>query len=118
ADGPLRRGEGNRAGRALPRLRRILLRHRHRVPGRRRDHRRLRHAGMKKQRVVSPVDGSVYAERNLASASQLDKCLSKASAAQRAWRHASVAERVSVVRKMIAWCVERADKLGEELAWQ
>jgi acyl-CoA reductase-like NAD-dependent aldehyde dehydrogenase len=73
---------------------------------------------MKKQRVVSPVDGSIYVERSLASASSIEKTLEKAAKAQRAWRHASVPERVSVVRKMAAWCVERADKLGEELAWQ
>ena len=46
-DGALRRGEGDRAGGAVPRLRRIVLRHRDRVPGRRRDHGRLRDAGVK-----------------------------------------------------------------------
>ena len=71
-----------------------------------------------KQRVVSPVDGSVYAERGLASASQVEKALEKAARAQRAWRQVTVSERVAIVRKMVAWCVERADQLGEELTWQ
>ena len=69
-------------------------------------------------KVVTPVDGSVYAERALASVSQVEKSLSKAVNAQRAWRQATVAERISVIRKMVSWCVERADQLGEELAWQ
>jgi len=69
-------------------------------------------------KVVTPVDGSVYAERALASVSQVEKSLSRAVKAQRAWRQATVAERISVIRKMVSWCVERADKLGEELAWQ
>jgi len=69
-------------------------------------------------KVVTPVDGSVYAERALASVSQVEKSLSKAVKAQRAWRQATVAERISVIRKMVSWCVERADQLGEELAWQ
>jgi len=69
-------------------------------------------------KVVTPVDGSVYAERALASVSQVEKSLSRAVKAQRAWRQATVAERISVIRKMVSWCVERADQLGEELAWQ
>jgi acyl-CoA reductase-like NAD-dependent aldehyde dehydrogenase len=71
-----------------------------------------------KQRVVSPVDGSVYVERSTTSASSVEKTLENAVKAQRAWRQATVSERVSVVRRMVGWCVERADKLGEELAWQ
>src|SRR3954471_13133939 len=71
-----------------------------------------------KQRVVSPVDGSVYVERSIASASSIDKALQSAERAQRAWRQVPVAERVSTIRKAVSWCVERADKLGEELTWQ
>ncbi len=68
--------------------------------------------------MISPVDGSVYAERFAPSASDVDATLEKASAAQRAWRRIGVGERAALVRKAVAWCVERADQLGEELAWQ
>ena len=44
ADGPLRRGQGDRAGRSLPGERRELLRDRLDLPGRRRDLGRVRHA--------------------------------------------------------------------------
>jgi acyl-CoA reductase-like NAD-dependent aldehyde dehydrogenase len=70
------------------------------------------------QKTVSPVDGSVYAERELASNKQLDAALAKAVEAQRAWRQVPVAERVAVCRRMAAWCVERADTLAEELTRQ
>ena len=69
-------------------------------------------------KVISPVDGSTYVERDIASPSQTEKSLSRAAKSQRAWRQATVAERIPVIRKMVSWCVERADKLGEELAWQ
>jgi acyl-CoA reductase-like NAD-dependent aldehyde dehydrogenase len=68
--------------------------------------------------MISPIDGSVYVERKSASASSIENSLGKAAKAQRAWRQVAVAERVSIVRKAVAWCVERADQLGEELAWQ
>ena len=71
-----------------------------------------------KQRVVSPVDGSVYVERSTASAASIERTLAKAAKAQRAWRQVTVAERAAIIRRMVAWCVERADKLGEELARQ
>ena len=70
------------------------------------------------QRTITPIDGSVYAERPLASAREIETALARAAAAQRQWRQLPVGERSAVVRRMVAWCVERADKLGEELAWQ
>ncbi|HEY2336915.1 MAG TPA: aldehyde dehydrogenase family protein [Burkholderiales bacterium] len=71
-----------------------------------------------RQRVVSPVDGSVYVERSTASASSIERTLAKAVKAQRAWRQVTVAERAAIIKRMVSWCVERADKLGEELARQ
>src|SRR5262249_54076871 len=117
AHGALRRGRGDRARGAVPRLRRVFLHHRQRVHGRRRPHRRLRHAGMK-QRTVSPVDGSVYVERELASDAVLEKTLRLGVEAQKSWKKIPVAERVEICRRMVAWCVTRADELGSELAWQ
>jgi acyl-CoA reductase-like NAD-dependent aldehyde dehydrogenase len=68
--------------------------------------------------MISPVDGSTYVERTAPSDAEVEKALRNAETAQRAWKRVSVPERISVVRKAIAWCVYRADKLGEELAWQ
>jgi acyl-CoA reductase-like NAD-dependent aldehyde dehydrogenase len=68
--------------------------------------------------MISPVDGSVYVKRGAPAAAQIEKSLSKAVAAQRAWRRVPVAQRAAVCRRMVEWCVARADELGEELSWQ
>ena len=70
------------------------------------------------QKTVSPVDGEVIAERALATPGQIESALSKAFQVQKAWRQVSVPERVAVVRKMVEWCLARADQLGEELTRQ
>jgi acyl-CoA reductase-like NAD-dependent aldehyde dehydrogenase len=73
---------------------------------------------VKVQRTVSPVDGSVYAERPLASGKQVEQALARAVEAQRRWRSVPVAERAAICRRMAEWCVERADELAAELSWQ
>jgi acyl-CoA reductase-like NAD-dependent aldehyde dehydrogenase len=72
----------------------------------------------KLQKTISPVDGSVYVERELASDPAIEAALSKAVAAQKHWKQVSVAERAAMCRRMVEWCVARADQLGEELSWQ
>jgi len=71
-----------------------------------------------KQRTITPVDGSVYVERGLASEETIEKALAAAVRAQTEWKRCPVLERVQVVRRMVEWCVARADELGAELSWQ
>src|SRR5687768_4868842 len=70
------------------------------------------------QKTISPIDGSVYVERALASGGQVDAALEKSVAAQRAWKQVPISERAAVCRRMTEWCVARADLLGEELTRQ
>jgi acyl-CoA reductase-like NAD-dependent aldehyde dehydrogenase len=70
------------------------------------------------QRTLSPIDGSLYVERELASSRDIENALGRAAAAQTSWRRAQVAERAAVCRTMTAWCVEHADQLAEELTRQ
>ncbi|HEY0336524.1 MAG TPA: aldehyde dehydrogenase family protein, partial [Burkholderiales bacterium] len=70
------------------------------------------------QRTVSPVDASVYVERELASGEQIEAALTRAVSAQHAWTRVPVAERAAICRNMAAWCVERADLLADELTRQ
>ena len=70
------------------------------------------------QKTISPVDGEVIAERALATPGQIESALSKASQVQKSWRQVSVPERVAVMRRMVEWCLARADTLGEELTRQ
>jgi acyl-CoA reductase-like NAD-dependent aldehyde dehydrogenase len=70
------------------------------------------------QRTISPVDGSIYVERELATDAAIESALSRAVSAQAAWKRLPVAERANICRRMVEWCVARADQLGAELAWQ
>src|SRR5690348_303453 len=70
------------------------------------------------QRTISPLDGSVYLERELAGARAIEMALDAAAKARKAWKNVAVADRVAIVRKMVDWCVARADVLGEELTRQ
>jgi len=69
-------------------------------------------------RTISPVDGSVYAERQLASDRECDAKLTQAKKVQREWKRVTVADRASICRRMVAYLVERAGRLGTELTWQ
>ncbi|HEV3009614.1 MAG TPA: aldehyde dehydrogenase family protein [Burkholderiales bacterium] len=72
----------------------------------------------KVQRTISPVNGSVYVQRELASNPAIDRALFLAVKAQKAWKQVPVAERAAICRRMAEWCVERADELAIELSWQ
>lgn len=69
-------------------------------------------------RSISPVDGSVYIERPLATDADVEAALDRAAAAHRHWRRVPVAARAAMCSGMAAWLVERADVLGEELTRQ
>jgi acyl-CoA reductase-like NAD-dependent aldehyde dehydrogenase len=70
------------------------------------------------QRTISPIDGSVYVERPRATESDIERALAQAVQAQKKWRQVPVRERVAIVRKMVEWCLARADAIGEELTRQ
>ncbi|HVJ10240.1 MAG TPA: aldehyde dehydrogenase family protein, partial [Burkholderiales bacterium] len=70
------------------------------------------------QRTITPVDGSIYVTRKLASNKEIESALTRAVAAQKKWKQTAIAERVAIVRRMVEWCVARADELAAELSWQ
>jgi acyl-CoA reductase-like NAD-dependent aldehyde dehydrogenase len=70
------------------------------------------------QRTITPIDGTLYVERPLARGTDIERALARAVGAQAQWKHVPVAERAAIVRKMVDWCVARADVLGEELTRQ
>jgi acyl-CoA reductase-like NAD-dependent aldehyde dehydrogenase len=70
------------------------------------------------QQTISPIDGSIYAERQLATSREIENALAKAGASQAAWGRVPVTERAAVCKRMLDWLLERADKIGEELTWQ
>ncbi|MCC6367311.1 MAG: aldehyde dehydrogenase family protein [Bryobacterales bacterium] len=70
------------------------------------------------QQTISPIDGSVYAERALASSGEIDATLGRAVEAQRKWRRAPMDVRAGICRRMTAYMVEHSEEIGEELTWQ
>jgi acyl-CoA reductase-like NAD-dependent aldehyde dehydrogenase len=70
------------------------------------------------QQTVSPIDGSIFVERELASEPAIEAALDHATAAQKRWKRVPVAERVAICRRMVEACVARAGELGEELTRQ
>ncbi|MGA1369152.1 MAG: aldehyde dehydrogenase family protein, partial [Blastocatellia bacterium] len=70
------------------------------------------------QQTISPVDGRLYVERQLATSSEIEQALTTAVRAQAEWRRVPLAERVAVSLRLAEWLVERADRFGEELTWQ
>jgi acyl-CoA reductase-like NAD-dependent aldehyde dehydrogenase len=71
-----------------------------------------------RQQTISPIDGSVYAEFDLASASAIGSALQRAVEAQRRWKRVSVDERAAMCRRMVSLMIDRVDELATQLTWQ
>ncbi len=68
--------------------------------------------------TISPVDGSVYAEHDVASSAEIETKLAKAKTIQKEWKLVPVRERAAICQRMVSFLVERAEQLGTELTWQ
>jgi acyl-CoA reductase-like NAD-dependent aldehyde dehydrogenase len=69
-------------------------------------------------KTISPVDGSVYVERPLQTAADIDAALDRAVAAQRAWKAVPMAERQQIMLKFLDAMLGKADEIGTEITWQ
>ena len=69
-------------------------------------------------RIISPIDGSVYAERPVATDAEVDAAVSAARAAQREWRSVSIAERGRVILAFLEALLAMNAEIVTELAWQ
>ncbi|KEQ12195.1 aldehyde dehydrogenase family protein [Endozoicomonas numazuensis] len=70
------------------------------------------------QKTVSPVDGSIYVERELASGDQVDKTLLRALSAQEQWRSLPLEERVALCSRAVDCFVDNKDQIADEITWQ
>ncbi|MGD8861983.1 MAG: aldehyde dehydrogenase family protein [Myxococcales bacterium] len=73
---------------------------------------------MSVQRTISPLDGSVYVERELATGAQIDVALAAAVAAQREWKRVPVAERARLCLSLVEQLEHRGEAIAEEITWQ
>jgi len=69
-------------------------------------------------RCVSPVDGSVYAERLALSLDEAKAVVARARKAQKAWARRPLDERIALVLKGVARLNEMGQEVVTELAWQ
>lgn len=66
---------------------------------------------------ISPVDGSVYAERPVATLERAEAAVARARAAQGDWAARPMEERIGLVMAGVARVGEMDDAVVEELAW-
>lgn len=71
-----------------------------------------------KFQTISPVDGRVLVERELATPTQIDRALNAAVAAQTRWRETPLMERIAICERFVSAMEADADAIGEELSWQ
>ena len=69
-------------------------------------------------KIISPIDGSVYAERPVATAAEIETAVAKAKAGRNAWGAVTVRERAKFLSHFVDALLERNDEIVPELAWQ
>ena len=69
-------------------------------------------------KIISPIDGSVYAERPLATSAEIDSAVTRARAARRAWGETTIAERQKILSHFVDALLLMNDEIVPELAWQ
>ncbi|NIA28969.1 MAG: aldehyde dehydrogenase family protein [Actinobacteria bacterium] len=70
------------------------------------------------QKTITPVDGSVYVERELASETEINSTLEKAVRAQAEWKHIPIEERAALCSKAVDAFVAKKTDIAQELTWQ
>lgn len=68
--------------------------------------------------VISPIDGSVYAEREYADMAAIDEVMTRAERAFRRWRKVPLAERIAICTRFADALAAQKEELGLELTWQ
>ena len=69
-------------------------------------------------KIVSPVDGRVYAERPVASGAEIEAAVARAKVARKAWGEITVRERAKFLNHLVDALLGRNDDIVPELAWQ
>ncbi len=70
------------------------------------------------QRTISPIDGSVHVERELATGQAIDATLDRARRAQREWRSVPVESRAAILARFCDAFEQSREAVAAELAWQ
>jgi acyl-CoA reductase-like NAD-dependent aldehyde dehydrogenase len=73
---------------------------------------------MKPIHLISPVDGSVWAERTPLTPEAAEAAVARAKSAQKGWAARPLADRIALVKAGVAKLNALKDAVVEELAWQ
>ena len=68
--------------------------------------------------IISPVDGSLYAERQFSPEQDINHALDLSRTAQPEWQQTPLAERQSICLAAVDALLKNKQTLGEELSWQ
>jgi acyl-CoA reductase-like NAD-dependent aldehyde dehydrogenase len=69
-------------------------------------------------KIISPIDGRVYAERPLASGAEIEAAVAKAKHARQIWGEVTIAERAKFLSHFVDALLGKNDEIVPELAWQ
>ena len=69
-------------------------------------------------KIISPIDGSVYAERPVASGAEIEAAVARARAGRNAWGEVTLAERAKIMTHFVDALAGMNEEIVPELAWQ
>lgn len=69
-------------------------------------------------KVISPIDGRVYAERPLGTGADVDKALTRAVRAQKEWARVPLEERIAIAERAMQFFRKQRGPWGLEVTWQ
>ncbi|WP_027037626.1 aldehyde dehydrogenase family protein [Mesorhizobium ciceri] len=69
-------------------------------------------------KLITPVDGSIYAERPIATDQAINAAVERAKAAQEKWAETPIVERGKYMLAMLEALVAISDEIVPEIAWQ
>ncbi len=69
-------------------------------------------------KIISPIDGRVYAERPVATGAQIEAAVARAKHARRAWAEVTIRERATYLEHFLDALLGMNDAIVTELAWQ
>ncbi len=69
-------------------------------------------------KTISPVDGSVFVERDLASPTEIDQTLASAETARPGWKATSLERRARMLGDAVDAFVRAKDDIATEITWQ
>ncbi|MDE2730492.1 MAG: aldehyde dehydrogenase family protein [Bacteroidota bacterium] len=68
--------------------------------------------------TISPVDGQLYVERDVATSKEILRAVSRARCGQTAWRAAGISQRAGYCSQFVKAFAANSAEIAEEISWQ